>query len=120
MGQNSKGWVEFGVEKINERLKRVPGHTVRLPDGRVIENAPRLFILKVPGSELFVKQIENLKWRETVTGEVLPVLDESGDPTGGHFDLMSALRYFAVSYKKAQPAYVVPKNDISQRNWRLS
>lgn len=100
VGQNSKGWVEFGVEKINERLKPVQGHTVRLPDGRVIENAPRLFVLKTPDNEFFVKQIENLKWRETAMGEVLPVLDESGDPTGGHFDLMSAFRYLAVSYKK--------------------
>lgn len=119
VGQNSKGWVEFGVEKINERLKRVPGHTVRLPDGRVIENAPRLFVLKVPGSEQFVKQIENLKWRETAVGEVLPILDESGDPTGGHFDLMSALRYLSVSYKKQAPLYRPPVNDISKRNWSL-
>ncbi len=120
IGQNSKGWVEFGVEKINERLKPIQGHTVRLPDGRVIDNAPRLFVLKNSENELFVKQIENLKWRETAMGEVLPVLDESGDPTGGHFDLMSSFRYLAVSYTKPSPAYKTPINDISKRNWSLS
>jgi len=106
IGQNAKGWVEFGVEKINERLKPTPGHTIILPSGVTIRNAPRLFVLKRPENEAFVRQIENLKWRETATGEVLPVLDESGDPTGGHFDLMSALRYFAVSYKKPTPMYI--------------
>ena len=115
IGQNSKGWVEFGVEMINQRLKRVPGHTVRLPDGRVIDNAPKLFILKRPGSEDFVRQIENLKWRETSVGEVLPILDESGDPTNGHFDLMAAFRYFAVSYKKVET--YIPKKD--NKNWRF-
>lgn len=120
IGQNSKGWVEFGIEKVNQRLKRVMGHTVRLPNGKVIENAPRLFVLKTAGYEMFVKQIENLKWRETAVGEVLSVLDESGDPTGGHFDLMSALRYLSVSYTKPAPKYIAPVNDISRRNWSLS
>jgi len=100
VGQGFRGWVEYCVEKVNERLKPVPGHTVYLPNENKIENAPRLLVLDTAENQNFVKQIENLKWRETVTGEVVPVLDETGDPTGGHFDLMSALRYFAVSYKK--------------------
>lgn len=118
IGQNAKGWVEYGVAKINERLKPVMGHVVRLPDGRVIENAPRFFVLDIPENSKFVKQIENLKWRETSFGEVLPVLDESNDPTGGHFDLMSALRYFAVSYKTMPEQY----NDVNvglKKKWSI-
>jgi hypothetical protein len=100
VGQGFKGWVEFCVEKINEMLIPHPGHTVRLPDGRVIENAPRMFVLNNGNNDRFVAQIERLSWRQTITGENVPVLDEDGDPTGGHYDLMAALRYFAVSYKK--------------------
>lgn len=112
MGQNVKGWVEFCVEKVNELLKPIPGHIVRLPNGTVIENAPRLFVLKRPGNEKFVKQIENLKWRETAVGDVLAILDESGDPTGGHFDLLAAFRYLAVSYTK--PSRNIPKYNANK------
>lgn len=100
IGQGFKGWVEFCVEKVNERLKPVPGHTVYLPDGRVITDAPRMFVLKNGKTDKLVTQIEMLSWKQTITGENVPVLEESGDPTGGHYDLMAALRYFAVSYKK--------------------
>jgi hypothetical protein len=100
VGQNARGWVEYGVEKINERLKPIPGHTIILPNGVKIENAPRFFVLDTSDNQNFIKQIENLKWRETATGDIVPVLDETGDPTGGHFDLMAAMRYFAASYQK--------------------
>ncbi len=103
VGQGMRGWVEHCIEKVNERLKPQPGHLVILPDGRKIENAPKLFIIDIPENQKTVQQIENLKWRETRTGEIVPVLDEENDPTGGHFDLCAALRYFAVSYKKRIP-----------------
>lgn len=103
IGQGLGGWVEFCVEKVNEMLLSHPGHTVRLPDGRVIENAPRMFVLNNGKNDKFVSQIERLSWKQTITGENVPVLDEDGDPTGGHYDLMAALRYFAVSYKSQKP-----------------
>ena len=100
IGQNARGWVEHCIEKLNERLKPVMGHTVRA-GGRVVENAPRLFVLDVPENEPLVRQIENLKWRMNKSSdEVVPMLDESDDPTRGHYDLVAALRYFAVSYQK--------------------
>jgi hypothetical protein len=100
VGQGFRGWVEYCVEKVNERLKPIPGHTVRLPDGKIIENAPKLFVIKNGRTDKFVTQIEMLSWKETATGDFVPVLEETGDPTGGHFDLMAAIRYLAVSYKK--------------------
>ncbi len=99
IGQGFKGWVEFCVEKVNERLKPVPGHTVYLPNGKVIENAPRLFVFKGNGNEKLVQQIEMQHWKETTAGVTVPILDEDDDPTGGHYDLMAALRYAVVSYK---------------------
>ena len=76
------------------------GHTVRA-GGKVVENAPRLFVLDIPENEPLVRQIENLKWRMNKSSdEVVPMLDESDDPTGGHYDLVAALRYFSVSYQK--------------------
>lgn len=98
VGQGYRGWVEFCVERVNERLKPIPGHTVYLPDGRVIKDAPKLFVINNGKNDKFVSQIELLSWKETATGDIVPVLDEDGDPTGGHYDLMAALRYFTVSY----------------------
>lgn len=119
VGQGYKGWVDYCISKVNERLKPIPGHTVYLPDGRKIENAPRLFVLKNGKTDKFVSQIERLSWKETITGEIVPILDDTGDPTGGHYDLMAAFRYLAVSYTKAPKPYVVPADDLSNKNWSL-
>ena len=119
VGQGMRGWVEHCVEVVNQRLKPVPGHTIRLPNGAVINDAPRLFVLEKAENKEFVTEIENLKWRETATGEIVPVLDESDDKHG-HYDLMAALRYFAVSYEKPEPPYKPPKDDITLKNWSLS
>lgn len=99
-GQGVKGWVAFGIEKVNQMLKPIPGHVVRLPNEKVISNAPSLFVLNTPENMAIVKEIEMLQWKTTNTGQTLPVLDESVDPEG-HSDLTAALRYLAVSYTKS-------------------
>jgi len=111
VGQGFRGWVEYGVEKINQRLKPVPGHTVFLPDGRVIENAPTLLVLNTPENALFIEEIEHLRWKETSTGSTLPLLDEGVDPHG-HSDLMACLRYFTVSYQTLEDDSSLPDDTI--------
>jgi hypothetical protein len=108
VGQGFRGWVDYCVGKVNERLKPVPGNTVYLPNGKVIENAPRLFVLKNGKTDKFVSQIEALSWKETITGEIVPILEDTGDPTGGHYDLMAAFRYLAVSYQPQNNNFVLP------------
>ena len=117
VGQGFRGWVEYCVERVNEMLKPILGHTVRLPNGKTIENAPKLFVVNNGRTDKFVAQIEMLSWKETATGEFVPVLEDTGDPTGGHYDLMAAMRYFAVSYKKHQPINLadLPKYEPSDK-----
>lgn len=100
VGQGFKGWVEYCIDKVNGMLKPIVGHTLHLPDGRIIENAPRLFVLKNGKTDKLVSQIEMLSWKETATGDIVAVLEDGGDPTGGHYDLMAALRYLVVSHRK--------------------
>lgn len=114
VGQGYKGWVEFCIDKVNEKLKPVPGHMIQLPDGKILENAPRLFVINNGKNDKFVSQIERLSWRQTSTGENVPILEDSGDPTGGHYDLMAAFRYLAVSYRKE---IQLPKQDFS--DWKI-
>ncbi len=118
VGQGARGWVEYCVEAVNQRLKPVVGKTIRLPNSKEIQNAPRIFVLNTPDNQEFIHEIELLRWRETSSGETLPVLDESGD-LKGHFDLMAAMRYLTVSYEKPLPSYEPPKDDISRKNWSL-
>jgi len=103
VGQGFKGWVEYCIDKVNSMLKPVVGHTVTLPDGRVIKDAPHLFVLKNGKTDKLVSQIEMLSWKETATGDIVAVLEDGGDPTGGHYDLMAALRYLVVSHRKNRP-----------------
>ena len=119
IGQNARGWVEHCVERVNELLKQRQGHLVKFPDGREIVNAPRFFVLDTPENEICVRQIENLKWRENrITNEVLPMLDESDDPTTGHYDLMAALRYAVTSYRPMGDK-ITPIRQWSKNAWRI-
>ncbi len=101
MKTSSRNWVEYCVESVNQKLKPVQGHIVMLPDGRKIENAPKLFFLDNIGYEKMIYELENLKWKDTKEGGLTPTLDENLD-TEGHFDLLAALRYFSVSYQNSQ------------------
>ena len=102
VGQGMRGWVEYGIEVINQRLKPLPGHTVTLPNGKVIDNAPKMFVLDTPENMMLVSEMEHLMWKQNADGSTMPVLDEALDPNG-HSDLCAALRYFAVSCKKHVP-----------------
>ncbi len=109
VGQGMRGWVEYGIEVLNQRLKPLPGHTVVLPDGRQIENAPKMFVLNTPENMMLVSEIEHLMWKQNADGTTTPNLDEGLDPNG-HSDLCAALRYFAVSY--TQPVKIDYTQDV--------
>ena len=114
-GQNKQGWVAFGIEKINQRLKPVPGHTVMLPNGKKIENAPRLFVINTPENQPIIKEMELLQWKTTNTGQTIPILDEMVDPDG-HSDLCAALRYFTVSW--TPPVEEEDIDDLPVESWK--
>lgn len=94
--QEKKGWVEHGVEVINQKLTRVPQHYLQLGN-ELLTNMPSLFVIDTPENLQIVKEFELLKWRETSRGGTTNTLDEDIDPDG-HCDLLASLRYFAVSY----------------------
>jgi hypothetical protein len=102
VGQGMRGWVEYGIEVINQRLKPIPGHTVTLPGGKEIKDAPTMFVLNTPENMMLVSEIEHLMWKQNADGSTMPVLDEALDPNG-HSDLCAALRYLTVSYKRQEP-----------------
>jgi len=102
IGQGMRGWVEYGVEVINQRLKPLQGHSVTFPNGTRRENAPKMFVLDNKENMSLVTEMEHLMWKTNADGSTMPVLDEGLDPNG-HSDLCAALRYFSVSYQKPAP-----------------
>ena len=72
-GQDSQGWVRFGIEKVAEKLKQVPGHTVQLPrvrpevdsihiQGGSSNSMPALFIFSTCTN--VIREIESYRWKE--------------------------------------------------------
>lgn len=108
-----QSWVNLGYEKVDNRFKPIPGHTVYLPDGRVINNAPKAFILDIPENWMFIKEIESAEWKKNRDGNTIAIIDDLKDPEG-HYDLIACARYFAVSYQKQEP---IKRLDMTA--WRI-
>lgn len=95
-GTGQQSWVNYGIEKISERLRVLPGHDLHLPD-RTLYNRPSLHIFK--NCENTIREFENYRWKEKLVGQA-DDLNEPDVPEKANDHAMDALRYFAVSYKK--------------------
>lgn len=113
-GTGSSTWVNFGIEKVAERIKPVPGHVI----GAGVENKdsmPKLFVFS--NCTNTIGEFEAYRWKEKSVTQAQD-LNEPDQPEKANDHLMDALRYFAVSYKKI-PTYIAPQNDVSRMNWKI-
>lgn len=116
VGTNFNSWVRFGIEKVAEALKVIPGHAVSYGKESNKRDNPKLFIFSTCGNT--IREFETYRWKEKSVTQAQD-LNEPDVPEKANDHAMDALRYFAVSYKKEEPMYVPPPNDISQKNWRI-
>ena len=96
---SEQSWLQFGIDKINEKIKTREKHIVFLPDheGTKIENAPSFFILNRPENFMLISELETLAYKVTAQGSINKAeIDDTTDKEG-HYDLEAALRYIAVS-----------------------
>lgn len=115
-GQNQEGWVRFGIEKVAERLKQVPGHDVphiNLDSSRGMQGMPSLFVFS--GCTNVIREFELYRWKDRKENQGDLNMPDAPEKANDH--AMDALRYFAVSYKKHD---AIPKdlNDFSK--WRIA
>ncbi len=102
-GQSSEGWVRFGIEKVAEKLKVIPGHYVpqALPTdqqgGQRVVGQPALYVFSICTNT--IKEFETYRWKEKVVTQAQD-LNSPEQPEKANDHAMDALRYFAVSYKK--------------------
>lgn len=89
-------WVRYGIEKVAERLKQIPGHTVPSTN----RNASLYVFSNCTNT---IKEFETYRWKEKSVTQAQD-LNEPDVPEKANDHAMDALRYFAVSYvKKALP-----------------
>ena len=119
IGQAFNTWVTFGIDKVAQKLKRIPGHVVSevrttVSDAGYSIAMPQLFIFS--GCSNTIREFETYRWKEKKDTQAQD-LNEPDVPEKANDHAMDALRYFAVSYAKQQPMYIPPQNDISLKDW---
>ncbi|HEX9504119.1 MAG TPA: terminase family protein [Patescibacteria group bacterium] len=119
--QQFNSWVRLGIEKVAEHLKPTPGRSVPIIQPRnmytsSIEQAmPSLFVFSTCTNT--IREFETYRWKEKSVREAQDI-NEPDVPEKANDHALDALRYFMVSYKKANK-YTVPANDLSNQNWSL-
>jgi len=130
-GQDNQGWVRFGIEKVAEKLKVIPGHYVNIRldskhgGSSISSDLLRTHQAGCPGLYIFstctntIREFETYRWKEKSVTQAQD-LNEPEAPEKANDHAMDALRYFAVSYKKQLKSFDLPPTHASQQNWSLS
>ena len=114
MGTNFNSWVRFGIEKVAEKLKRVPGRKVGSIETITadISGLPGLFVFNTCTNT--IKEFETYRWKEKSVTQAQD-LNEPDIPEKANDHAMDALRYFAVSYSKPS----LPTTSYKKEKWSL-
>lgn len=112
IGQAFNTWVTFGIDKVAQKLKPLPGHAVpslqKRDEGVAIHvnrGLPSLFIFS--NSPNTIREFETYRWKEKSVTQAQDlnnpdVVEKANDHA------LDALRYFAVSYQKQGPIELPP------------
>ncbi len=129
-GTNFNSWVRFGIEKVAERLKRVPGKITQavqqtrnnnelsggsLEPASQLSGEPGLYVFS--GCTNIIREFETYRWKEKSVSQAQD-LNEPDVPEKAHDHAMDALRYFAVSYKKSSNEWD-NINEGLEKKWRI-
>ena len=115
-GTNFNSWVRFGIEKVSEKLKSVPGHIVSsIKNGTSTNGQPSLFIFNRCTNT--IREFETYRWKEKSVTQAQD-LNEPDVPEKANDHAMDALRYFAVSYKKSS-GDLDDINEGLNKKWRM-
>ena len=113
VGTNFNSWVRFGIEKVSEKLKSIPGHSVpRLSQMVDTGGMPGLFIFNTCVAT--IREFETYRWKEKSVTQAQD-LNEPDVPEKANDHAMDALRYFAVSYRKHEPVVLPPRPKVRDK-----
>lgn len=130
-GTNFNSWVRFGIEKVAEKLKSVPGRVVSLPQSQPSGSDRRNAMSGMPGLFVFssctnlVREFETYRWKEKSVTQAQD-LNEPDVPEKANDHAMDALRYVIVSAKRGSikdqqiyGQYYEHINDNVKNKWRI-
>lgn len=112
VGTNFNSWVRFGLEKVSEKLKPIPGKTVESVPSRGEKGQPSLFVFS--SCTNLIKEFETYRWKEKSVTRAQD-LNEPDVPEKANDHALDALRYFAVSHIKRSPLIHRVK-----KNWNIA
>lgn len=116
VGTNFNSWVRFGIEKVSEKLKTVPGkNTNGLSRTNLARGECSLYVFS--SCVNLIREFETYRWKEKSVTQAQD-LNEPDVPEKANDHAMDALRYFAVSYKK-QPKGLDDINKGLTKKWRI-
>ena len=98
VGTQFNSWVRYGIEKVGEKLKQVPGKFVQgmfQPQGLSEQGLPNLFVFN--SCTNVIREFETYRWKEKSVMQAQD-LNEPDVPEKANDHAMDALRYFTVSY----------------------
>lgn len=117
IGQAFNTWVTFGIDKVAQKLKVLPGKNIPPVGYQQTGHAglPSLYVFSTCSNT--IREFETYRWKEKAVTQAQD-LNEPDAPEKANDHIMDALRYFAVSYRK-QEVYSPPADDLSKKNWSL-
>ena len=118
VGTSFEKWVNFGINAVSEKLKRIPGHFVQMEKNNKNNDKgmPSLYVFSSCVNT--IREFELYRWKERKEGQEDLNAPEAPEKANDH--ALDALRYFAVSYSKPSPEYIAPKNDVSNKDFSFS
>ncbi len=105
-------WTRLGIEKIQEKLKVVPGHFVQETNKG---DNPSLFVFKRCVN--LIKEFETYRWKEKIAGS--EEVNEPDMPEKAYDHALDSLRYFAVSYQIAPVQFKTYNEQVEENKWRI-
>lgn len=97
-GTNNNTWVRYGIEKVGEKLKPVPGRIVSGVQSQASGGGlPSLFVFA--NCTNTIKEFETYRWKEKAVSQAQDI-NEPDVPEKANDHAMDALRYFAVSHRR--------------------
>lgn len=101
VGTSFNSWVRFGIEKVSEKLKLLPGRVSPMPQVihsiQTTQGLPSLFVFSTCTN--LIREFETYRWKEKSVSQAQD-LNELDIPEKANDHAMDTLRYFAVSYNK--------------------
>lgn len=108
-------WVRYKIEKIAEKLKQIPGHTVSQGGKEGVTSQPSLFVFSSCTNT--IREFETYRWKEKSVTQAQD-LNEPDVPEKANDHAMDALSYFACSYKKGNNEYDNINQGLSDK-WKI-